>query len=91
MDIRQDSGIHENILEEVANKTDALPENYRELSDEEKIEKLLNINSPIDAENLSDELHKDTLQNIAAVKKIQKQNGAQARANATSSAIAKAR
>ena len=28
LDIRQDSGIHENILEDVSNKTDALPENY---------------------------------------------------------------
>ena len=77
LDIRQDSGIHENILEEVASKTDGLPKNYSELSDKEKIEKLLNINSAIDAEILSDDLHKDTLQNIAAVKEIQKQNGEQ--------------
>ena len=76
LDIRQDSGIHENILEDVSNKTDALPENYATLSDTEKIERLLNIETAIDAQNLSDELHKDTLQNIAAVKNIQKQNGA---------------
>ena len=76
LDIRQDSGIHENILEDVSNKTDALPENYAMLSDTEKIERLLNIETAIDAQNLSDELHKDTLQNIAAVKNIQKQNGA---------------
>ena len=77
LDIRQDSGIHESILEDISNKTDALPENYSTLSDTEKIEKLLNINLAIDAQNLSEDLHKDTLQNIAAVKNIQKQNGAQ--------------
>jgi phosphoenolpyruvate carboxylase len=75
LDIRQDSGIHKNILEDVAGKTDALPENYAALSGTEKIEKLLNINAAIDAENLSDDLYKDTLQNIAAVRRIQKQNG----------------
>ncbi|MGI9054214.1 MAG: phosphoenolpyruvate carboxylase, partial [Pyrinomonadaceae bacterium] len=77
LDIRQDSGIHENILEDISNKTDALPDNYSELSSAEKIEKLLQINSAIDAEIFSDELHKDTLINIAAVKRIQKQNGEQ--------------
>ncbi len=78
LDIRQDSGVHENILEEVSNKTDVLPDNYAELSDIEKIEKLLQIDSPIDAEIFSDELHKDTLINIAAVREIQKQNGEKA-------------
>lgn len=77
LDIRQDSGIHKNILEDVVNKTDALPKNYAELSDGEKIEKLLNIETKIDAEILSDDLHKDTLQNIAAVKVIQNRNGEQ--------------
>ena len=77
LDIRQDSGIHRNILEDAANKTDALPSNYSQLSGAEKIKTLLNIKSAIDAESLSDDLHKDTLQNIAAVKEIQKQNGMQ--------------
>ncbi len=78
LDIRQDSGIHQNILEDVAAKSGALPKNYDELPDKEKIEKLLNIEKAIDAEILSDDLYKDTLQNIAAVKEIQKQNGVKA-------------
>ena len=78
LDIRQDSGIHRNILDDVAGKTDALQNDFAMLSDTEKIEKLLNINSAIDAQNLSDELYKDTLQNIAAVREIQKQNGEKA-------------
>ncbi|CAN5225592.1 phosphoenolpyruvate carboxylase [soil metagenome] len=78
LDIRQDSGIHQNILEDVAANSDTLPNNYAELPDKEKIEKLLNIEKAIDAEIFSDDLHKDTLQNIAAIKGIQKQNGKQA-------------
>lgn len=78
LDVRQDSGIHRNVLEDVADKTDALPKNYAELSDAEKIEKLLNIETKIDAEILSDDLHKDTLKNIAAIKEIQNRNGEQA-------------
>ena len=50
-----------------------------ELSDKEKIEKLLNIKSAIDAQFLSDDLHKDTFENIAAVKDIAKRNGARLR------------
>lgn len=77
LDIRQDSGIHRNILEEIAETSDILPDNYATLSDAEKIAALLQINSPIDPEILSDELSKDTLRNIAAVKTIQVQNGAE--------------
>lgn len=78
LDIRQDSGVHQTILEDAANKTGALPDNYEEFSDKEKIETLLNIKTPIDAETLSDDLHKDTLRNIAAVREIQNQNGERA-------------
>ena len=77
LDIRQDSGIHRNILEEIAEKSEVLPANYAALSETEKIAALLQINSPIDPETLSDELSKDTLRNIAAVKTIQAQNGAE--------------
>ncbi|CAN5411556.1 phosphoenolpyruvate carboxylase [soil metagenome] len=76
LDIRQDSGVHQNILEEIAEKSDILPDNYESLSDKEKIETLLKINSAINPEILDDELAKDTLQNIAAVKQIQTNNGA---------------
>ncbi len=75
LDIRQDSGIHAKIFEEIAAQTDVLPENYASLSNTEKIEILLNIKQKIDAEIFTDELTKDTLKNIEAVKKIQAQNG----------------
>lgn len=77
LDIRQDSSIHRQVLSEVAAKTDALPKNYDELSEHEKIESLLQITEKIDAGIFDDELTKDTLQNIDAVKEIQSKNGEQ--------------
>ena len=75
LDIRQDSGVHENIYEQIVENTDILPENYATLSVNEKIETLLNIEKTADAEIFADELTADTLRNIGAIKKIQKQNG----------------
>ncbi len=78
LDIRQDSGVHRNILEQVAKTKDILPENYDSLAANEKIESLLNIKKTVDPESFADELTKDTFRNIAAVKKIQRQNGEEA-------------
>jgi len=75
LDVRQDSSIHEKALLEIAEKTQSLPKNYKQLPDEEKINVLLHINSKVDTEILSNELHKDTLQSIRAIKNIQKHNG----------------
>ncbi|MEP6904284.1 MAG: phosphoenolpyruvate carboxylase, partial [Actinomycetota bacterium] len=77
LDIRQDSSVHAKVLSDVAEKTDALPKNYNNLTNNEKIEMLLKITQKIDAEIFDDELTKDTLQNIGAVKQIQTKNGAQ--------------
>ncbi|UII27502.1 phosphoenolpyruvate carboxylase [Fulvivirga maritima] len=75
LDIRQDSSVHTDLMAEVAKKTSALPDNYTQLSDEEKIEAILNINEVIDPSIFEDELFRDTLETIASVKMIQKQNG----------------
>jgi len=75
LDIRQDSSIHEKALCEIAEKTSALPKNYKQLSEGEKIEVLLHVNTKVDPEVLSNDLHKDTLQSIRAIKTIQKNNG----------------
>ncbi len=77
LDVRQDSGVHRQVLSDVAEKTDALPKNYNDLSDSEKIETLLKITNKIDWEIFEDELTKDTLQNIGEIKQIQAKNGAQ--------------
>ncbi len=77
LDIRQDSSIHENVLEYIARHSDALPENYSEFDDDEKIETLLDIGQSVDAENFEDKLAKDTIATIKEIKKIQQQNGIQ--------------
>ena len=75
LDIRQDSSVHKNIYEQITTETDALPENFQTLSDDEKIEVLLNIEKEISVEKFDDELTTDTFRNIKAIKQIQKQNG----------------
>ena len=88
LDVRQDSGIHARIFEEVVENSNILPENYASLSEDEKIETLLNIKQKIEPDIFEDELTKDTLKNIAAVKKIQRKTAKKA-VIATSSATRK--
>ena len=77
LDIRQDSGVHAKIIEEIF--TREFPDaDFSALSDAEKIERLLNVERETAPENFTDELTKDTLENIRAVKTIQAANGKQA-------------
>ena len=75
LDIRQDSSIHAQVLEEIAAQTDALPDDYHSLDDRQKISALLNIEKSVSPDIFENELVKDTLQTIAAIKTIQRQNG----------------
>ncbi len=75
LDIRQDSSIHEKTLETIAEKKLALPHNYATLNAEEKIAALFNIPAAIDAFALDNELYKDTILSVGAVKRIQEYNG----------------
>ncbi|WMJ73408.1 phosphoenolpyruvate carboxylase [Cytophagaceae bacterium ABcell3] len=75
LDIRQDSSVHMEILQQVAEKTDALPENYNDLSDKEKADLLLSISKEVSPSDFSDELHEDTIKTMHAVKTIQQING----------------
>ncbi len=77
LDIRQESSAHGDVLAHIAQQTDALPKNYADLSDAEKIKALIAVEKGIDPEVLTDDLAKDTLQTIAAVKIIQEKNGAE--------------
>ena len=72
LDIRQDSGIHEEILEYIAEHSNVLPENYDSLDDEQKIDILSKIEKSADADGFEDEMVKDTLKTIRAIKTIQK-------------------
>ena len=75
LDMRQEASIHGKILEDVSEKG-FLPENYAALAEARKIEALLNAKPIADAGIFDDELTKDTLENVAAIKQIQRQNGA---------------
>ncbi|HEU4573739.1 MAG TPA: phosphoenolpyruvate carboxylase [Chitinophagaceae bacterium] len=75
LDIRQDSSIHENLLTNLARKHSALPDNYDELNDDEKISILTSISQGIDPSVLENPVHQDTLKTIQAIKLIQQYNG----------------
>ncbi|MBS1626282.1 MAG: phosphoenolpyruvate carboxylase [Bacteroidetes bacterium] len=75
LDIRQDSSIHEQVLNELAVKTNLLNKNYFELNDVEKINSLLSINQHLQENILSNDVYKDTIDVIKTIKTIQKYNG----------------
>ncbi|MDQ3392793.1 MAG: phosphoenolpyruvate carboxylase [Bacteroidota bacterium] len=75
LDVRQDSSIHSKLVEEIAEKTDLLPANYKDLSPEEKVNLLINIKGTVAPEVLEDERHKDTIETMMAIKTIQQING----------------
>lgn len=75
LDIRQESSAHTQIIEHIVANGDALPANYSQLSDDEKIHSLLTISQSVNPEDFTDELTADTLKTIQAIKIIQQQNG----------------
>ena len=79
LDVRQDSSIHEKTISSIVAKTNLLPKNYDELSEEEKAAALLSISQKIDDISvLDDELQQDTLASMQAIKSIQQHNGEEA-------------
>lgn len=75
LDVRQDSSVHKPMMEYVAKYTDVLPDNYKSLSEEEKIQAILSINKTLDPELLKEEIYRDTIETVQAIKTIQKFNG----------------
>jgi phosphoenolpyruvate carboxylase len=75
LDIRQDSSVHTEVLEVIAENTSALPKNYKDLSAQEKITALLQIDTTVDPGALENELYRDTIESIAAMETIQQNNG----------------
>jgi phosphoenolpyruvate carboxylase len=81
LDIRQDSRIHLQVLLDI-NKTikektgkGFLPENYSELSAEEKIESLITISDKVEPNIFVETITKDTIESIYAIKQVQSING----------------
>jgi phosphoenolpyruvate carboxylase len=77
LDIRQDSSVHDTVLQAVAATGKGLPDNYPGFTAAEKINALLNITQNVDRNELEEGLIKDTLDSIAAIAEIQQYNGAE--------------
>jgi phosphoenolpyruvate carboxylase len=75
LDIRQDSSVHGDLIDTIVEKTSVFPKNYKELSEKEKIEALLDSNSIIDSSTVENETQRDTLDSISAIRTIQQING----------------
>ena len=76
LDIRQESSVHNTVLEAINEKENLLPENYSSLNDNEKIEILTNASRQANP-GLYEGLVKDTLDSFVAIKTIQSFNGPQ--------------
>ncbi|WP_426063828.1 phosphoenolpyruvate carboxylase [Flavobacterium sp. DSP2-3-1] len=80
LDIRQNSKIHDTVFRDIVGfylKTDAsvFPENYFELSEEDKFKVLSNTNGNLDAAVFANEITRLTIESIHAIKTIQERNG----------------
>lgn len=77
LDIRQDSRVHHSVVKDIATtlKGKILPENYGELSDKEQYECLKNAKGILNPSDFSDEITRQTIESVYAVKDIQKLNG----------------
>ncbi|MDX5421072.1 MAG: phosphoenolpyruvate carboxylase [Hymenobacteraceae bacterium] len=75
LDIRQDSSVHTQLYEELAARTDLLPDNYSQLPDKEKISVLLGIEDSIEPEVFEEEVLQDAIQSVKVIRTIQEQNG----------------
>ena len=80
LDIRQDSRVHHNVFSEIVktlleNNSKTFPSNYLELSEDEQISVLSNVEKTIDLSLFKDEMVSKTLGSIHAIKTIQQNNG----------------
>jgi len=75
LDVRQESSVHGHVIETINRKTSLLPENYLLLSDEEKIAALCNLQPTVPISVFENELEKDTIETMRAIKAIQGYNG----------------
>ncbi len=76
LDIRQDSSVHNMVLQAIIEKEKLLPENYFELSEQEKIDVLTRLKAAANPE-LYEDVIKDTLLSFGAIQTIQRFNGQQ--------------
>jgi phosphoenolpyruvate carboxylase len=76
LDIRQNSRIHQEVFEEIVQKSKAIfPTNYLQLEESEKLTILSNLKGKISSADFESELVQSTLSSIEAMKIIQHENG----------------
>ncbi|MDO5607435.1 MAG: phosphoenolpyruvate carboxylase [Capnocytophaga sp.] len=77
IDIRQDSRVHHSVVNTIAKKLHGkiIPENYGELSQNEKIKALEKAKGKLNPNDFDDEISQQTIESIYAVKQIQQTNG----------------
>ena len=80
LDIRQNSKIHDAVFKDIVDfylkiNASVFPENYFELTEEEKFKVLSNTNGNLDAAVFSNEMTRLTIESIQAIKTIQENNG----------------
>ncbi len=74
LDIRQESSVHGKVIEAINAKTSFLPGNYSSLTDDEKIPALCNL-QPVAISVFENDIEKDTIETMQAIKSIQSYNG----------------
>jgi len=77
LDIRQDSSIHEKLIETIVTNTHLLPKDYGGLTEEEKINALFKLQPLQNDVVIQDETEKDTLASVKVIAQIQQMNGEQ--------------
>ncbi|MCF8225415.1 MAG: phosphoenolpyruvate carboxylase [Bacteroidales bacterium] len=75
LDIRQDSKVHNTLLEKISAFAEILPPDYKTLPSKEKIKALENIEEPFEKIETGNDTQQDVLETIKAIKKIQQSNG----------------
>jgi phosphoenolpyruvate carboxylase len=74
LDIRQESSVHNTVLEALAEKENGLPKNYAQLKDDEKIALLTHASANVDPAQYEG-IVKDTVESFRAIRTIQDFNG----------------
>ena len=75
LDIRQDSRIHQSVLEEVLDTYEVLPKDFLDKSDEEQQKLLSEVKGNVNPDDLPEGMGRATLSSIYAMQEIQQKNG----------------
>lgn len=78
LDIRQDSSIHQKILNVIVKRYNLSEKSYDEMDKEEKFYVLFQSNILIQESDFEEDIIKDTIRNIKQIKQIQEENGVHA-------------